>query len=333
MTVSIPTTYSTSDITVGEGVAPGQQITSEGLDTIIGNHNFIGGNYRPSCADVIMIDRGGFTTFVAAGSSYYNLCAIPVLGHADAKQMTFTGVFTNVQSSDANVRLVCGGNTGSSVTLSAGATATTLTLTCDAETSDFCAAVQVNQPSGGSAEQVYLLTGSFNWSGLTGTQSDSPTSTGFVWAQSSELIDTKPVTVEQYNRFLNGPYTVWKGCPQSMGSIVWGLTFRTVETTSTSYTEVGRMLLVKRRPNVVVEFTALGRHGTVKLEIAGQSYEKNCDSGSVPAYNTDPDDLDVHSFSDIDLSEQPQLLEVVVYWKSTSGTSATLGAINAMVKK
>ena len=333
MTVNIPTTFSTTDITVGEGVAPGQQITAEGIDTIIGNHNFIGGNYRPSCADVIMVRGGGFTSFAAAGSSYYNLCMIPVLGHADAKEMTFTGVFTNLSSNAVNLRLACGSNTGTPVSLSAGATASTLTLTCDSETSDFVAAVQVNEPSGVSAEQVKLLSGSLCWSGLTGSQSDSPTSTGFVWAQLTELNATKPFTVEQVNRFLNGPYTVWKGCPQSMGSIVWGNTYRYPQTTDTTYSEVARFFLLKRRPNVTVEFTALGTNGTVKLDIAGDTYEKALSSGSSPLYNVDPSLVDVHSFSDIDLSEKPQFLEVIVSFKSTSGASAVFTALNAMVKK
>lgn len=332
MTVNIPTSFSTTDITIGEGIAIGQTITEQGLDTLTANHNFIGGNFRPSCADVMMVRSGGFTTY-AAPSTYYNILLVPVLAHPDEKQMTFTGVFTNLDSDDCEVKLRCGGNTGSSVTLAGSATGVTLTLTCDSESSDFVAAVQVYTPLQSTQEQVLLLCGSLYWSGLTGTQSDTPTDSGFVWAQPAELQDTKPVTVEQYNRFLNGPYTVWKSTPQSMGSIVWSTTFRMPETTSTTYSEVGRMILTKRRPNVTVQFCALGLNGTLKISVAGTDHELALSTGSSPSYNTNPSSIAVHKFDEIDLSEQPGFLEVIVYFKSTSGSSAKLVALNAMVKK
>lgn len=332
MTVNIPTSFSTTDITVGDGVASGQKITEQGLSTIVANHNFIGGNFRPSCADVMMANTGGFSTF-AAPSTYYSLILIPVLGHADAKEMTFTGVFTNLDTDDCEVRLACGSNAGSAVTLSGSASGVTLTLTCDAETTDFVAAVQVYTPLQTTQSQVLLLCGSLCFSGLTGSQSSSPTSTGFVWGQSAELQDTYPLTVEQYNRFLNGPYTVWKGCPQSMGSLIFSTTFRMPDTTSTTYSEVGRMILTKRRPNVTVQFIALGLNGTLKISIEGTEYELVLSSGSTPSYNTSLTAITVNKFSEIDLSEQPGFLEVVFSWKSTSGSSAKLVAVNAMVKK
>ena len=331
MTVSIPTTYSLTDLTVGEGIATGQLITPGGLQTIAANHNFIGGNFRPQVCDVFDVD--GFGTFTAAGSTYYNLTGTPVLEEVDAKGMTFVGVFTNTSSSNAsNVRLVCGGNTGSSVAIAAGATATTVTLTCATPSSGaFVAAVQVNGTDADSS--TVLLTGSFFWGGKTGSHSSSPTSSGFVWAQAAEFADTFPLTVEQVNRFIGGPLTAWNGAPQSIGSLNWDWTFRAPTTTSTSYTEIGRIFLNKRRKTMKIKIGVLGINGTLKASILGSDIETTTGSSGGPAHNAAITGVNVNLSSSIDLINSPDLFEVVLYWKSTSGSSAKITNVNFMVDK
>ena len=333
MTVNIPTTFSTTDITVGEGIATGQKITNEGLDTIAANHNFIATNYLPSMADVTMILDGGFTT-QAHPTTFQHLTGIPVLAEPNAKGMTFVGVFTNIDSGDASVRLSCGSNSGTPVTLSGSATAVTLTLTCATPAgADFAAAVSVKTPFTTSDSTVKLLGGSFHWNGLTGSQSSSPLTSGFPFAQTSQLQGTFPLTVEQYNRFLNGPYHTWKYTPQSMASLVYGWHTRMPTTSSITYAEVTRFLLVKRRPNVKVTFSVLADDVSVRLTFNGTQYEKACSGGGFPSNDVDVSTVAVHKFSEIDLSEMPGVMEVVVEYKSTGQANAKLFAINAVVTK
>jgi hypothetical protein len=332
MTINIPSTFSTSDITLGDGVAAGQKITEGSFTTITDNHNFIGWNYLPTVGEVLMIRGGGFTTF-GTGTSWYTLTGIPVTQERDGRGLQFTGIFTNSGGVDADIRLVCKSNTGSAQTLSAGATAVTLTLDCATPTAgDFVAAVQVKVNTG-TAETVKLLSGTFHWKGQTGSYSGNPSSSGYVWADADEHQDTYPLTVEQVNRYLNGPYTAWRAVPQTAGGVHWGWTYRFPSTTSTSYSEITRFQLVKRRPTMALEFCALGLNGTLKIEVNGTEYEIALSSGVMPAYNASISSINVHKFSSIDVSEGPQILDIVISWKSTSGSAASLFSVNAMVDK
>ena len=175
MSITIPTTYSLEDLTVGEGIASGQLITASGLSTIADNHNFIGANYRPPVAEVFDVD--GFGHLPTTG--FNNFTGTPVLEETDGRGMTFIGVFTNTNSSNpSSVRLACGSNNGSAVSLAAGATAQTVTLTCDTPSSgNFVATVQVSDPT--TNNSTILHAGSFFWTGKTGSQSSNPTSGGF----------------------------------------------------------------------------------------------------------------------------------------------------------
>ena len=332
MSVTIPTTFETTDITVGEGIAAGQKITTQGLDTIASNHNFIATNYLPSMGDITMVLDGGFTT-QAHPTTYQHLTGIPVLAEPNAKGMTFVGVFTNTDSDSASVRLTCGSNSGTPVTLAAGATAVTLTLTCATPAgSDFAAAVSaITQTS--SDGTVKLIGGTFHWNGLTGSQSSSPLASGLPFAQTSQLQGTFPLTVEQYNRFLNGPYHSWKYTPQSMGSLVYGWHTRMPSTNSLTYSEITRFLLIKRRPNVKVTFCVLADDVAVRLTLNGTQYEKSCTGGGFPSNDVDVSTVAVHKFSEIDLSEMPSVMEVIVEHKTTGQANAKLFAINAVVTK
>jgi len=332
MTVSIPTVYSLTDLTVGEGIATGQLITPGGLQTIAANHNFIGGNFRPQVCDVFDVD--GFGSIAAGGSSYKVLTGTPVLEQLDGRGLTFVGVFTNASGSLAsNLRLICGANQGPVVTLAAGATATTVTLTCDTPSSgNFVVGVQAGNYN--TDNDTILLTGSFFWSGKTGSQSSSPTSSGFVWAQAAEFADTFPLTVEQVNRFIGGPLTAWNGAPQSIGSLNWDWTFRAPTTTSTSYTEIGRIFLNKRRKTMKIKIGAIGDNGTLKASILGNDVEVITGATGGPDSSfSDLSGMNVNLSSSIDLINSPDLFEVVLYWKSTSGSSAKVTNVNFMVDK
>ncbi len=92
MTVTIPTTYNTSDLTVGTGVATGQKVKATTLQQLAANHNFIGGNYVPPVANVFR--AGGFAV-AASGSNFYNAFGIPVKRQLDGGFLSFTGLFTN----------------------------------------------------------------------------------------------------------------------------------------------------------------------------------------------------------------------------------------------
>ncbi len=330
MSITINSTYNLEDLTVGEGIASGQLITPEGLETIADNHNFIGGNYRPPVAEVFDVD--GFGTY-ATGGNYYNLTGTPVLEEVDGRGMTFIGVFTNTSGSNSStLRLACGSNTGSTVTLAAGATATTVTLTCDTPSSgNFVAAVQVTNSV--SDNSTLLLTGSFFWTGKTGTQSSSPTSGGFVWAQPSQFQDTFPLTVEQVNRFLGGPLTAWNAAPQSMGSLNWDWSFRAPTTSSTSYTEIGRIMLKKRRPTMKIKIGILGVNATVKASYYGGDVETATVSTGGPDHNVSPSLVAVNLSSSIDLISGPDLFPVVLYMKRSSGSAAKVSNINFMLDK
>ena len=329
MSVTIPTTYSLEDLTVGEGIASGQLITPGGLETIAANHNFIGGNYRPPVAEVFDVD--GFGHLPTTG--FYNMTGTPVLEEVDGRGMTFIGVFSHTSGvNHSTLRLACGSNTGSTVSLPAGATAQTVTLTCDTPSSgNFVATVQVSGAT--TTNSTVLLTGSFFWTGKTGTQSASPTSGGFVWAQSSEFQDSFPLTVEQVNRFLGGPLTAWNAAPQSMGSLNWDWSLRAPTTSSTTYTEIGRIMLKKRRPTMKIKIGILGINATVKASYYGGDVETVTGTSGGPEYNLSPSTVTVNLSSSIDLISGPDLFPVVLYMKSTTGAAAKVSNINFILDK
>ena len=329
MSITINSTYNLEDLTVGEGIATGQLITPEGLETIAANHNFIGGNYRPPVAEVFDVD--GFGHLPTSG--FYNMTGTPVLEEVDGRGMTFIGVFSNTSGvNPSSLRLACGSNTGTAVSLAAGATAQTVTLTCDTPSSgNFVATVQVSDPT--TNNSTLLLTGSFFWSGKTGAQSSSPTSGGFVWAQPSQFQDTFPLTVEQVNRFLGGPLTAWNAAPQSMGSLNWDWSFRAPTTSSTSYTEIGRIMLKKRRPTMKIKIGILGVNATVKASYYGGDVETATVSTGSPDHNVSPSLVAVNLSSSIDLISGPDLFPVVLYMKSTTGAAAKVSNINFILDK
>ena len=338
MSVTIPTSYDTEDLTIGEGLESGQLIKPAALQTLAENHNFIGGNYRPTVGEVFY--HSGFTTTYTS-NDFYNLCGVSVFNEADGRGLMFSGVFANSESVDADVRLACGSNTGSSVTITAGATNQVVTLSCDTPAgSAFVATVQGNS----NTELVYfgfppdnetlkLLCGSFYWQEYTGTQSSAPSSSGFVWAQTGEFASTYPVNVEQVNRLLGGPLTAWKYKPQAIGGMHWGWTYRFPSTSSTTYQDLGKIVIHKRRNRSNIKIYVLGVNATVKATLPGTEETIATSVSNGPGKTASPSSITINVSDSIDLYGLPQTFVIDLQWKSTVGNAAEVMDVNVLLDK
>ena len=127
-----------------------------------------------------------------------------------------------------------------------------------------------------------------------------------MWAQPSQFQDTFPLTVEQVNRFLGGPLTAWNAAQQSMGSLNWDWSFRAPTTSSTSYTEIGRIMLKRRRPTMKIKIGILGVNATVKASYYGGDVETSTVSTGGPDHNVSPSLVAVNLSSSIDLISGPR---------------------------
>ena len=332
MSVTIPTSYDTEDLTVGEGLESGQLIKPAALQTLAENHNFIGGNYRPTVGEVFY--HSGFTTSATSGS-FFNLCGLSVFNEADGRGLMFSGVFANSSSYDADVRLACGSNTGGSSTVSAGATNSVITLSCNSPAgSAFVATVQGDTGTSETGnETLKLLCGSFYWQDYTGTQSSAPSSSGFVWAQTGEFGSTYPVNVEQVNRLLGGPLTAWKYKPQAIGGIHWGWTYRYPSSSSTTYQDLGKIVIHKRRNRSKIKIYALGVNATIKATLPGIEETFATDISGGPSKTASPSAITINVSDSIDLYGLPQTFVIDLQWKSTVGNPAEVLDVNVLLDK
>ena len=82
-----------------------------------------------------------------------------------------------------------------------------------------------------------------------------------------------------------------------------------------------------------IKIGVLGINGTLKASILGSDIETATGSSGGPAHNSAITGVNVNLSSSIDLINSPDLFEVVLYWKSTSGSSAKVTNINFMVDK
>ena len=332
MSPTIPTSYDTEDLTVGLGMESGQLIKPAPLQVLANNHNFIGGNYRPPVGEVFF--HSGFTASRTAGS-FHNLCGISVPREKDGRGLLFSGVFANSSSYNATVRLAAGSNTGSASTITAGSSAQTVTLSCASPSSaDFVATVQGNTgTSETNNETLQLLCGSFYWDDYTGAQSDSPTNAGFLWAQTSEFANNYPLNVEQVNRLLGGPLTSWKSKPQAIGGIHWGWTYRFPSTSSTTYQDLGTVVLHKRRDRCKVKFYVLGVNATVRATFPSGSIEVATATSGAPGPTISPSAITINESSTVDLYGLPSPMVVNLSWRSTGGAAAEVVDVNFLLEK
>jgi hypothetical protein len=314
-------------------VASGQVIKPGGLQVLANNHNFIGGSYSPQIGTVCRLQ--GFSTD-ATGTSFHNMVmtAVPVEG--TGRGLYFYVAVHNTDSAAAEVRLVCGSNTGAASTIAAGA-ATAVLLFCDTTASqNFVASVQGKCAT---SSKLLLVSGVFYWAqdGYSGSISDAPDGKSFVWAQTGEFADTFPLTVEQVNRFLGGPLTVFNGTPQSMGGLFSPLWRYSSSITSATYVEIGRVVLYKRRNVVKVKMHTLARNCRVKAEFPqGLKLEQSITgtTAQAPTSTNDPDDMIVNISDSLDLMPFADLIPVILYAKrSDSTTTATVQSINFYLDK
>ena len=332
MTVTIPGTYDNENLTVGEGVASGQLITPSGLQTLAHNHNFIGAQYRPQVGTVCRFL--GFSPN-NTGSIFNNVVMIGVSAENTGRGLRFFGRVQNSSLSSAEMRLVCGSNTGSVVTLAGGYNGT-VALECDTTaSSNFVASVQAKSSGG-----LLLISGTFMWNedGYTGTISDAPDGKGFVWAQQNEFNDTFPLTVEQANRFLGGPLTVFNGTPQSIGTIASDLADHVMSLTSAiSYEEVGRIVLLKRRNVVKVKMYSLAKNVRIKAEFPdGVSLiqEATGSTSTAPTATNHPNNIIVNVSATQDLMGYSDLIPVVIYAQLIdTSIPGTIASINFILDK
>tara|TARA_R110001599_G_scaffold19038_3_gene73470 strand:- start:720 stop:1727 length:1008 start_codon:yes stop_codon:yes gene_type:complete len=334
MSVTIPTAFDLEDITVGDGIASGQQITAGGLVTLAGNHNFIGGNYRPPVGELFDVD--GFETYETSGGPYFNLAGVAVPEEVNGRGMTFVGVFSNTSTSNVcSFRLSCGSNSGAAVSVAVSSPSVTVTLTCDTPTSgNFAAVIQATNTTGDQYESK-LLCGSFFWSGYTGSQSSVPLAGGFVWAQSAEFQDTFPLNVEQVNRFIGGPLTAWNSEPQGMGGLHFNWSYRAPSQTSTTYAEIGRIMAFKRRPSMKIKIAVIGTNATLKASFPtlDQSDVEVVTTGGGGSHNVAPGSVVMDFSGPIDLQGTSDLFEVIIYMKSTVGSAAAIQDVNILLDK
>ena len=333
MSITVPTSYDNTNLTVGTGVASGQAIKPAGLQVLAANHNFIGASYTPQVATISRFQ--GFTTD-ATGTAFHNVFMTAVPGEGTGRGLYFKGRAWNTDTSAAEVRLVCGSNTGSAVTIGAGVP-TAIELFCDTTASqNFVASVQAKCQTSG---KILIVSGVFYWGddGYTGTIADSPDGKGFVWAQNGEFSDTFPLTVEQVNRFLGGPLTAFNGTPQSMGGLFFGCFRHTITVTSSVYVEIGRVVLYKRRDVVKTKLHTLAKNVSIKAEFpTGVNVEQTIagTSSQAPNATNSPSDILVSISDSVDLMPFADLIPVIIYAKRTDAAqSALVQSVNFYLDK
>ncbi len=83
-----------------------------------------------------------------------------------------------------------------------------------------------------------------------------------------------------------------------------------------------------------IKIGAIGDNGTLKASILGNDVEVITGATGGPDSSfSDLSGMNVNLSSSIDLINSPDLFEVVLYWKSTSGSSAKVTNVNFMVDK
>jgi len=332
MTVTIEGGYRTTDVNTDGGILFGIPVQSSGLETLSSNHNFVMASYTPAVGTYCNSQNSGKGngTSATSGSDFHNIVAIPVENQADGRGLTCRIQASNSGSSAYNLRLKCGSVTGSSVSIAAGATHAGITLTCASVPTGapFAAVVQCNTGSESSAEVVKVQSAVWRWTRLTGTISDSPTASGFVWSQISDHQPTEPLTVEQFNRFRGGPRVAFEAFPQTVSSYVASM-YRNEGFLSSDYNFGGYLVILKRRQAVKVRFRIIGKGHKVKITVPGVNtgtpatdYEVNFShSESDNLVEMNPSSISVDTTNEIDLSDHPQQLVCPFYIKGNTGAS------------
>jgi len=200
MAVTINAAYTPVDLVDGAGCAPGTQILAAPLQTVAGNHNFLGATYRPP------VVKWCHPTGVASGT-------------AAQQNVLIFGVPRNIDDPDYTIKIRASNASGSGTRVyailasAAGSTSAYASLAGSASSSDLSITLDTSVITG-SGGMLFIST---LHNGVTihdlliypasehGSVADTPKASGFRYAQSAELAATEPITVEMMNRLLEAP--------------------------------------------------------------------------------------------------------------------------------
>jgi len=338
MTVTIPSSYDTTDINSEGGVLFGVPVQYPGLRTIQQNHNFIGGAYTPP---VGTYHNGlGIGTSHTVGVAYHNLTGISVPGQADGRGLVCKFEAKNDSTYAQRIRLAVCNTASVGQTIPASSGWTTYTETISATPGYLCsAALQCRSFSETADNTCKVRNAVWYWDDLSGSVSDTATSSGFVWAQQEDHKATEPLTVEQYNRFRGGPRVMFEAMPQTASSFVssW---YNPDNSNKTTRTLMGHIPILKRRNNLQIRFDVLAQGSLVEIYVpaasagqAGTFYNVTPGiSTSTVVYETSTSVLSVASSSTVDFTNHPLLTVCEIYITSpNTSTQARVFSVQAVV--
>ena len=345
MTVTIPGSYITEDVNTEGGILFGIPVQSSGLDVLSQNHNFVMASFAPPVGTYANSQNSGKGngTSATSGSDFHNIVAIPVENQADGRGITCAVYASNSGSSAYNLRLKCGSVTSPTVSVTAGATNQAVTLICASVPTGapFAAVVQCNTGSESAAEVVKVSSAVMRWTRLSGTISDTPTASGFVWSQIADHQPTEPLTVEQFNRFRGGPRVAFEAFPQTVSSYVASM-YVNDGVLSDAYNFAGYLVILKRRQALKIRFRIIAKGHKVKITVPGVNsgtaatdYEVNLSHSETDnLVETDPASISVDTTNEIDLSDHPQAIVCPFYIKGNTGagTYAKIFSIQAVMQ-
>jgi len=337
MSITVPSTFDTSDLTLPGGIGAGEGVANASQVVLSNNHNFVGFNYRPSLGEICNGETSSYSQ-IATGVSWANVCSVPVRAEATGRGVVFTGYFKNLESDPAEFRISCGNQTGTAVTVAASTTTwTEKTLVCDSPAgSDFLAVLQFNnQASIGSPGNLRVASGSFAWQGKTGSQSAAPHTNGFIPCDVAEVATHFPLSVEYVNRLLGAPRTIYDATPKVMACFSSNLNTNRITTTSTTYAAdpVLYLILPKRRANVKIRFQCVGLNGTIRVVhgVGSPDYVEWAMGGGIAAWNTAGPYTGATESGTVDLSTAEEFTIAQVFIKANASTTASLQALSAFV--
>ena len=346
MTVTIPGSYSTTDINSEGGVLFGIPVQSTAFTTLANNHNFIAASYCPPVGNYINLFSNGLGsgTTTTTGSDFHNLVGIPVENQVDGRGLNCRIRVTNQSSTTAyQVRMQCGSVTSAAVSVPANATnaQVELSVTSVPTGAPFVAVIQCNTGSESIAEVVRGSSAVWNWTVLSGTISDAVTASGIVFAHPGDHANTEPLTVEQFNRYRGLPRQVFDAMPQTAASYTASM-YRNYGQTGSSYAFAGHLPILKRRTNLSIKFYVLARGAAVRITVPGinasagsTNYDIACGitaGTDVPAQAASS--LGIQASNTIDLSEHPNLTVCSLYIANSIGATnnAQLYSVQAVIQ-
>ena len=338
MTVTIPGSYDSTDINSEGGVLFGVPIQYGGLRTIANNHNFIGGAYAPAVGTYV--NAAGVGTAATSGGTFHNITGITVPAQADGRGLTCKFQAQNTSSVAQTIKLKCGVTSGATVAIPAttGFVSYVATVSASPGSLSVCA-IQCNSSTETAHDTVQVRNAVWSWTPKTGTASDSPTASGFVWGHTGDHLSTEPLTVEQYNRFRGGPRVMFDALPQTASSFVssW---YTPDNTNKTTRSLMGHLPILKRRNKVQVRFDALAQGQLLEIFVpaatsgaAGTYYSITPGiSTSTTVYTIDPAGLTPASSATVDFTNHPLLTVCSLYLTSPDTlTQARVFSVQAVI--